>query len=338
MTETLLTADPAREDAVRLVVGEPAEFGYRSFELGAFRFSRDEYFVRITWPTGSHLMEIGQFLHVLVRTMGQDFFFGWVFFDDVFGTLNRYGQIELFAGTYSPAHRDAGAAHSEIVDSTEAHALFLAIATDWVNEGYDPMAEPGEAGSPFGPKGAPSTASLNRGFTAIPQRMLGLEGDVPVRSEAAGQHVNRAFADLDLDVPEVLPEPGFEGRLHAINAFDHIARSDVSWIPSVVSVTKDSITCMSSEEDRLRITHGNDRPEWFIQLTDEIHWDIADKESGAPCGRVVMRPGDVAAMPADIRHKGYAPKRAMLLVIENMTSGLPELYAEGKLPPHPVEF
>lgn len=51
-----------------------------------------------------------------------------------------------------------------------------------------------------------------------------------------------------------------------------------------------------------------------------------------------MRPGDVAAMPADIRHKGYAPKRAMLLVIENMTPGLPELYAEGQLPPHPVEF
>ncbi|PXX62286.1 hypothetical protein DFR70_107153 [Nocardia tenerifensis] len=329
MTETVSTTTPT---------STPNEFGYRRFDLGSFQFTRDEYFARITWPTGSHLMEVGQFLHVLVRTMGQDFFFGWVFFDDVFGTVNHYGKIELFAGTYSPAHRAAGAAHSEYHTAEDMHALFHAIATDWISAGYDPMADSADAGSPFGPKGAPATASLSRGFTPIPKRMLGLAGDVPARSEEAGQHVNRAFADMYLDRPEISPEPGFEGRLHAINAFDHIARSDVSWIPSVVSVTKDSITCMSSEEDRLRITHGNDRPEWFIQLTDEIHWDIADKDTGAPVGRVVMRPGDVAAMPADIRHKGYAPKRAMLLVIETLTPGLPELYAEGKLPAHPVEF
>ena len=34
-----------------------------------------------------------------------------------------------------------------------------------------------------------------------------------------------------------------------------------------------------------------------------------------------MKPGDVAAMPADIRHQGYSPKRSMLLVWEN---GSPE--------------
>ena len=36
-----------------------------------------------------------------------------------------------------------------------------------------------------------------------------------------------------------------------------------------------------------------------------------------------MRPGDVAAMPADIRHQGYAPKRSMLLVWENADPELP---------------
>ena len=84
--------------------------------------------------------------------------------------------------------------------------------------------------------------------------------------------------------------------------------------------------------------HGNDRNEWFIQLTDEIHWQIQDKETGQPRGRVVMRAGDVCAMPADIRHQGYAPKRAMLLVAENGSPELPELYATGKLPLYPVDF
>jgi hypothetical protein len=53
---------------------------------------------------------------------------------------------------------------------------------------------------------------------------------------------------------------------------------------------------------------------------------------------VVMRPGDVAAMPADIRHQGYAPKRSMLLVWENADSELPGLISSGKLPTNPVEL
>jgi hypothetical protein len=88
----------------------------------------------------------------------------------------------------------------------------------------------------------------------------------------------------------------------------------------------------------LPVIHGNDRNEWFIQLTDEIHWNIADKNTGAPRGRVVMRAGDVCAMPADIRHQGFAPKRAMLMVMENGTPGLEKRYASGELPPYPVEF
>ena len=41
-----------------------------------------------------------------------------------------------------------------------------------------------------------------------------------------------------------------------------------------------------------------------------------------------MKPGDVAAMPADIRHQGYAPKRSMLLVWENADPELPALHLE----------
>jgi hypothetical protein len=51
-----------------------------------------------------------------------------------------------------------------------------------------------------------------------------------------------------------------------------------------------------------------------------------------------MKPGDIAAMPADIRHQGYSPKRAMLLVWENGAEDLPELIASGKLSSYPVEF
>ena len=51
-----------------------------------------------------------------------------------------------------------------------------------------------------------------------------------------------------------------------------------------------------------------------------------------------MKAGDVAAMPADIRHQGYSPKRSMLLVWENASPELPELIASGRAPIHPVEF
>jgi len=52
----------------------------------------------------------------------------------------------------------------------------------------------------------------------------------------------------------------------------------------------------------------------------------------------VMRSGDVAAMPADIRHQGYSRKRSMLLVWENADLALPELIATGQTPTYPAEF
>jgi hypothetical protein len=51
-----------------------------------------------------------------------------------------------------------------------------------------------------------------------------------------------------------------------------------------------------------------------------------------------MRAGDVAAMPADIRHKGYSPKRSILIVWENNDGTLPQRYSSGQLKPYPVEF
>ena len=40
-----------------------------------------------------------------------------------------------------------------------------------------------------------------------------------------------------------------------------------------------------------------------------------------------MKAGDVAAMPADIRHQGYSRKRSMLLVWENANPDLPRMHA-----------
>jgi hypothetical protein len=51
-----------------------------------------------------------------------------------------------------------------------------------------------------------------------------------------------------------------------------------------------------------------------------------------------MRAGDVGAMAADIRHRGYSPKRSMLLVWENASPQLPELIASGRAPTYPVDF
>jgi len=78
--------------------------------------------------------------------------------------------------------------------------------------------------------------------------------------------------------------------------------------------------------------------EWFVQLSDEIYWDVEDRDTGAVRAKVVMKPGYVAAMPADIRHQGYSPKRAMLLVWENASPDLPALIASGKAPTNPVNF
>ena len=65
---------------------------------------------------------------------------------------------------------------------------------------------------------------------------------------------------------------------------------------------------------------------------------VEDRDTGAVRSRVVMRAGDVCAMPADIRHQGYSPKRSMLLVWENNSSKIPELIASGQAPTYPVDF
>ena len=167
--------------------------------------------------------------------------------------------------------------------------------------------------------------------------MVGVPGDEEIRTDAT-HPVNRMFADVSQDEPEVHANPGFEDEVAGFSLFAYLSRSDVTWNPSVTSVCKDSLFCPTTEEYILPVIHGNDRVEWFVQLSDEIRWNVDDRDTGSPRAKVIMRAGDVAAMPADIRHRGFSPKRSMLLVWENASPDLPELIATGKAPQYPIDF
>ena len=51
ITETTSATTP-------VIASEPNHEGYREYELGHFRFRRDEYFAYITWPTGDHTLSL----------------------------------------------------------------------------------------------------------------------------------------------------------------------------------------------------------------------------------------------------------------------------------------
>ena len=316
--------------------------GYRRFRIGQFELSRDEYFVTIEWPARgqrlSHKMHADAFLKAMMRDVAWGFFYGWVNFDAMFGTRNLYGKVEMFCGRYNEAYHQAGLSYVETFDSPVLMKQFKDILADWTNAGFDPFAAAGETGNTvWGPKNGDNLAAIDR-YRIPTKRMPGIPGDTPLRTDADGFPVNRGFADVPQDAPVVRPEPGFEGELHAFNMFAYLSRSDVTWNPSVTGVCKASLACPTTEEQMLPVIHGNDRVEWFIQLSDEIYWDVTDKETGRPRAKVIARAGDVCAMPADIRHQGYSPKRSMLLVWENATADLPQRYDSGELRPYPIEF
>jgi hypothetical protein len=319
-----------------LQASAPNQFGYRDYDLGGFHFRRDEFFAHISWPGGSHVMSVDAFLRAIQRDVAWDFFYGTVNFDGVVGTVNHYGTVDFFAGRFNDAYRKAEADHDENFPSDDIRETFKAMLDDWTTAGFDPFASPAETGKPFGVKDGSNTAAVTRRRIAA-KRMVGVPDDEALRTDET-HPVNRMFADVEQDEPVIEAEPGFEGEVCAFNLFAYLSRSDVTWNPSVVSVCKNSLYCPTTEEYILPIIHGNDRVEWFVQLSDEISWVVEDRETGMIRAKLLMRPGDVAAMPGDIRHQGYAPKRAMLLVWENASPELPGLIASGRAPNVPVTF
>ncbi|MEQ9813828.1 MAG: hydroxyquinol 1,2-dioxygenase [Azospirillaceae bacterium] len=313
------------------------ETGYRAFKAGSFSFSRDEYFAHIEYPKGSYTMPIDAFLRALMRDVAWGFFYGTVNFDTVFGTVNYYGEVEMFVGASNEAYRKAGRDYTERFRSDELMKIFREMVGDWTNEGYDPFAAPMETGVPWGEKKGNNDDAVGRQRVTA-KRMVGLPGDTPKRSDEGGHPVNRMFRDVTQDEPKVEAEPGFEHEVAGFNLFAYLSRSDVTWNPSVCSVVRESLFCPTSEEFILPVEHGNDRVEWFVQLSDEIMWQVKDKETGRPRANVTMKAGDVACMPADIRHQGFSAKRSMLLVWENGSPRIPDLVRKGEAPVVPVEF
>jgi hypothetical protein len=316
--------------------------GYRSFTLGSFSFRRDEYFAHINWTTRdgrplSHTMDVGNYLRALMRDVAWGFFYGWVNFDHVVGTVNKYESVDLYAGSYNATMKEAGVDLQENFPTAQIRATFEQMLDDWTNAAFDPFSAPQETGSPYGRKNGSNTPKLTRA-RELAKRCVGLKGDLALRTDERGTPVNRGFADVPQDVPELHPEPGFEDEVHAFNLFAFLSRSQVTWNPSFTSVVKYSFMCPTTEEHILPIIHGNDRVEWFFQMTDQIHWDCADKNSGKPLARVIMKAGDMAAMPAYCRHQGYSPKRSMLLVWENGSPSLVYEIQQGQSPEVPVAF
>jgi hypothetical protein len=243
----------------------------------------------------------------------------------------------MFAGRFNDAYVEAGRNYEERFASSALMEVFKDILSDWTNSGYDPFAAPMETGAPWGIKNGDNEVAITRKRVTA-KRMVGLPGDTPLRTDEAGFPVNRQFADVPQDQPLVEAEPGFEHEVSAFNLFGYLSRSDVTWNPSVCSVVGESLFCPTSEEFILPVEHGNDRCEWFLQLSDEITWDIKDKETGKPRARVLARAGDICCMPADIRHQGYSTKRSMLLVWENGSSKIPQMIADGTAPVVSVDF
>ena len=155
---------------------EPNQYGYRDFALGKFSFSRDEYFVHIRWPNGTHMLAADAFLRAIQRDVAWGFFYGIVNFDTVIGTVNHYGTVDLFAGRFNAQYRQAGLDYSENFKSDAISRLFEAILADWTNATFDPFASPEETGSAFGPKNGSNKRAITR-HRVTAKRMIGAPGD-----------------------------------------------------------------------------------------------------------------------------------------------------------------
>src|SRR5688572_26851367 len=134
----------AREATYNSHASEQLVHGYLAFELGSFRFRRDEYFAHISWTTRdgrpmSHTMDIGSFLRALMRDVAWGFFYGWVNFDEIIGTVNRYESVDLYAGSYNGSMKAAGVDRTENFPTAQIRDAFEKMLDDWTNEGFDPF-------------------------------------------------------------------------------------------------------------------------------------------------------------------------------------------------------
>ena len=175
----------APAELAKVIASQPdATLGYKDFSLGSFGFRRDEYFAHITWKTRdgrpmSHTMDVGNYLRALMRDVAWGFFYGWVNFDDVVGTVNHYQSVDLYAGSFNGTMKEAGIDLLENFPTAQIRATFEAMLDDWTNESFDPFSAPQETGSPYGRKNGNNTAKITRA-RELATRCVGLKGDLSV--------------------------------------------------------------------------------------------------------------------------------------------------------------
>ena len=150
--------------------------GYRSFGAGGFSFHRDRYFAYVRHGEVRHQLPADAFLRALMRDVAWGFFYGTVNFDDVLGTTNFYGEVEMFLGARNEAFVRAGRDVTERFASADLMKTFKAILRDWTNEGFDPFAAPLETAAAFGAKRGSNEAAIERQRVSA-RRMVGLPGD-----------------------------------------------------------------------------------------------------------------------------------------------------------------
>ena len=93
---------------------------------------------------------------------------------------------------------------------------------------------------------------------------------------------------------------------------------------------KDSLFCPTTEEYILPIIHGNDRVEWFVQLSDEIGWEVEDRDTGAPRAKVMMKAGDVACDAGRHPPPGLLAQALDAPRVGERRPELPELLSSGQ--------
>ena len=227
--------------------------------------------------------------------------------------------------------KEAGVDLLENFPTEQIRATFKQMLDDWTNAGFDPFAAPQETGTPYGRKNGNNTEGDHARARAR-QALRRHEG----RPAAAHRRARRADQPRlrrrrRRASPSSIAEPGFENEVHAFNLFGFLSRSARDLEPelhlgraSTASCARPprSTSCPSSTATTA--SSGSSRcPTRSTGTRRQEHRQAA--------ARVTMKAGDMAAMPADIRHQGYSPKRSMLLVWENGSPTLRLRDREGRV-------
>ena len=262
-----------------------------------------------------------------MRDVSWNFFYGIVNFDAVIGTMNHYGNVDLFAGRYNSAYRKAELDHQENFPPTILMGVFQAMLADWTNAGYDPFAAPQETGSPFGAKRGDNLDAITR--TARHRRSHGR------RARRREDPLRRQRLPDQPDVRRRRPvrargarRARLRGRGRGVQPVRlPLAQSTSRGTRRWSRCARTACTARRPRSTSCRSSTATTGSNGSCSCPTRSRGTSRTANSGSVRSTVVMKAGDVAAMPADIRHQGYSSKRSMLLVWENGSPALPDLIA-----------